>query len=141
MTVWPNKSPEPTAVGRFSSAFAVHVVSRRWLSFFRWAADTHQHITTHEKKPHSSSRCHRRFTRWRHYLRGRLCLAAGFISSQSDCCDAVAIDAYRPFVTASITALGQQQRHLQSMDNHLVLLDGIWTFTRPFGQFWLQAAF
>ena len=28
-------SPEPTAVGRFSSAFAVHVASRRWLSFLR----------------------------------------------------------------------------------------------------------
>jgi hypothetical protein len=38
MTVWPNKSPEPTAVGRFSSAFAVHVASRRWLSFLRSAA-------------------------------------------------------------------------------------------------------
>ena len=33
--VWPNKSPEPTAVGAFSSAVAVHVASRRWLSFFR----------------------------------------------------------------------------------------------------------
>jgi hypothetical protein len=32
---WPNKSPEPTAVGAFSSAIAVHVASRRWLSFFR----------------------------------------------------------------------------------------------------------
>ena len=31
----PNKSPEPTAVGRFSSAVAVHVTSRRWLSFLR----------------------------------------------------------------------------------------------------------
>ena len=31
----PNKSPEPTAVGAFSSAIAVHVTSRRWLSFFR----------------------------------------------------------------------------------------------------------
>ena len=31
----PNKSPEPTAVGAFSSAIAVHVASRRWLSFFR----------------------------------------------------------------------------------------------------------
>ena len=31
----PNKSPEPTAVGRFSSAFAVHVAVRRWLSFLR----------------------------------------------------------------------------------------------------------
>src|ERR1035437_7544357 len=31
----PNKPPEPTAVGRFSSAFAVHVASRRWLSFLR----------------------------------------------------------------------------------------------------------
>jgi|ERR1035441_1341713 hypothetical protein len=31
----PNKSPEPTAVGAGSSAVAVHVTSRRWLSFFR----------------------------------------------------------------------------------------------------------
>jgi len=31
----PNKSPEPTAVGAGSSAIAVHVASRRWLSFFR----------------------------------------------------------------------------------------------------------
>ena len=28
------KSPEPTAVGAVSSAVAVHVASRRWLSFF-----------------------------------------------------------------------------------------------------------
>ena len=34
-TMTPNKSPEPTAVGAFSSAFAVHVASRRWLSFLR----------------------------------------------------------------------------------------------------------
>ncbi len=33
--MWPNKSPEPTAVGAGSSAVAVHVASRRWLSFFR----------------------------------------------------------------------------------------------------------
>jgi len=31
----PNKSPEPTAVIAVSSAIAVHVASRRWLSFFR----------------------------------------------------------------------------------------------------------
>jgi hypothetical protein len=31
----PNNSPEPTAVGAGSSAFAVHIASRRWLSFFR----------------------------------------------------------------------------------------------------------
>ena len=30
---WPNKSPEPTAVGACRSAVAVHVASRRWLSF------------------------------------------------------------------------------------------------------------
>ena len=36
MTQSPNKSPEPTAVGACSSAVAVHVTSRRWLSFFRW---------------------------------------------------------------------------------------------------------
>ena len=35
--VRPNKSPEPTAVGAGRSAVAVHVTSRRWLSFFRWA--------------------------------------------------------------------------------------------------------
>jgi hypothetical protein len=32
--MWPNKSLEPTAVGAVSSAVAVHVASRRWLSFF-----------------------------------------------------------------------------------------------------------
>ena len=32
---WPNKSPEPTAVGAVRSAVAVHVASRRWLSFLR----------------------------------------------------------------------------------------------------------
>jgi hypothetical protein len=31
----PNKSLEPTAVGAVRSAVAVHVASRRWLSFFR----------------------------------------------------------------------------------------------------------
>jgi hypothetical protein len=31
----PNKSPEPTAVGAGSSAIAVHVTGRRWLSFLR----------------------------------------------------------------------------------------------------------
>ena len=31
----PNQSPEPTAVGAVSSAIAVHVASRRWLSFLR----------------------------------------------------------------------------------------------------------
>jgi hypothetical protein len=30
--VWPNKSPEPTAVG---ASVAIHATSRRWLSFFR----------------------------------------------------------------------------------------------------------
>ena len=35
MNLLPNKSPEPTAVGHRSSAVAVHVVSRRWLSFLR----------------------------------------------------------------------------------------------------------
>jgi len=30
-----NKSPEPTRIGAVSSAVAVHVASRRWLSFFR----------------------------------------------------------------------------------------------------------
>ena len=33
--VRPNKSPEPTGVGAGSSANAVHVAGRRWLSFFR----------------------------------------------------------------------------------------------------------
>jgi hypothetical protein len=31
----PNQSPEPTAVGAGRSAVAVHVASRRWLSFLR----------------------------------------------------------------------------------------------------------
>ena len=35
MSRWPNKSPEPTADSALSSAFAVHVAHRRWLSFFR----------------------------------------------------------------------------------------------------------
>jgi hypothetical protein len=35
ISVWPNKSPEPTVVGAVSSAIAVHAASRRWLSFFR----------------------------------------------------------------------------------------------------------
>jgi hypothetical protein len=30
-----NKSPEPTPVGRSSSAVAVRVTDRRWLSFLR----------------------------------------------------------------------------------------------------------
>ena len=34
-SLMPNKSPEPTAVGAFCSAIAVHAASRRWLSFFR----------------------------------------------------------------------------------------------------------
>jgi hypothetical protein len=33
---WPNKSPEPTAVGAGRSAVAVHVASQRWLSFHRY---------------------------------------------------------------------------------------------------------
>ena len=32
---WPNKTLEPTAVGVVSSAIAVHVAGRRWLSFLR----------------------------------------------------------------------------------------------------------
>jgi len=35
MTVSPNQSPEPTAVGASCSAIAVHAAGRRWLSFFR----------------------------------------------------------------------------------------------------------
>jgi len=35
MNPWPNQLPEPTAVGAVSSAVAVHVTSRRWLSFLR----------------------------------------------------------------------------------------------------------
>ena len=34
-SLMPNKSPEPTGVGAVSSAIAVHVAGRRWLSFFR----------------------------------------------------------------------------------------------------------
>jgi hypothetical protein len=32
MTMWPNQSPEPTAI---TAAVAIHAASRRWLSFFR----------------------------------------------------------------------------------------------------------
>jgi hypothetical protein len=35
----PKKSPESTAVGAGRSAVAVHVASRRWLSFLRWATE------------------------------------------------------------------------------------------------------
>jgi hypothetical protein len=35
ITMTPNQSPEPTAVGAVSSAVAVHAASRRWLSFLR----------------------------------------------------------------------------------------------------------
>jgi hypothetical protein len=35
VAVWSNKSPEPTAAGAGRSAIAVHVASRRWLSFLR----------------------------------------------------------------------------------------------------------
>jgi len=35
MTLMPNKSPEPTAVGAVRSAIAVHTAGRRWLSIFR----------------------------------------------------------------------------------------------------------
>jgi hypothetical protein len=34
-SLMPNQSPEPTAVGTVSSAVAVHIASRRWLSFLR----------------------------------------------------------------------------------------------------------
>jgi len=34
----PNQSPEPTAVGAVSSAIAVQVASRRWLSFLRYSS-------------------------------------------------------------------------------------------------------
>jgi hypothetical protein len=34
-SLMPNKALEPTADGVISSAIAVHVASRRWLSFFR----------------------------------------------------------------------------------------------------------
>ena len=40
MTVMPNQSPEPTAVGAGRSAIAVHVASRRWLSFLRLGSKT-----------------------------------------------------------------------------------------------------
>jgi hypothetical protein len=43
MTMWPNKSPEPTAVDAVSSAVAVHVASRRWLSFGSLGALAFEH--------------------------------------------------------------------------------------------------
>ena len=42
----PNKSPEPTAVGACRSAIAVHVASRRWLSFCRWGNENMKIIVT-----------------------------------------------------------------------------------------------
>jgi hypothetical protein len=36
----PNQSPEPAAVGAFSSAIAVHAARRRWFSFGRSAYTT-----------------------------------------------------------------------------------------------------
>lgn len=33
--LWPNKPPEPTAVGAACSAVAVHAARKAWLSFFR----------------------------------------------------------------------------------------------------------
>ena len=41
-TMWPNKAPAPTAVGAVSSAIAVHVAGRRWLSFLRWPLRAHR---------------------------------------------------------------------------------------------------
>jgi hypothetical protein len=41
LDLMPTKSPEPTAVGACRSAIAVHVASRRWLSFLR-SADERQ---------------------------------------------------------------------------------------------------
>jgi hypothetical protein len=35
LTLWPNKTLEPTADGAVRSAIAVHAASRRWLSFLR----------------------------------------------------------------------------------------------------------
>jgi hypothetical protein len=35
LSPWPNKSPEPTPIGRRCSAFAGHIVSRAWFSFHR----------------------------------------------------------------------------------------------------------
>ncbi len=43
---WPNKSPEPTAVIAGSSAIAVHVVVRLWLSFHR-SPNYHGHSSSH----------------------------------------------------------------------------------------------
>ena len=47
MDAWPNKSPEPTAVGAVSSAVAVHVASRRG-SAFRWAARSWFAVAEHD---------------------------------------------------------------------------------------------
>jgi hypothetical protein len=35
VTMWPNKSPEPTAVGAVSPLSRAARLVRRWLSFFR----------------------------------------------------------------------------------------------------------
>jgi hypothetical protein len=51
MTAWPNKSPEPTAVGAGRFAIAVHAASRRWLSFFRSANNKGTAIETDSISP------------------------------------------------------------------------------------------
>ena len=48
----PNKSLEQTAVDAFSSAVAVHVTSRRWLSFLRPKPYARFGVTNHTMKKH-----------------------------------------------------------------------------------------
>ena len=47
-TLWPNKSPEPTAVGAVSSAIAVHGLSSRVAELFTLGHKrAHEHIHDH----------------------------------------------------------------------------------------------
>jgi len=50
MKLFPNKSPEPTAVGAARSAVAVHVASRWWLSFLRSPAGRQCIFRRHDER-------------------------------------------------------------------------------------------
>ncbi|HTL71673.1 MAG TPA: hypothetical protein VL863_00115, partial [bacterium] len=71
----PNQSPEPTAVGAGRSAIAVHVTSRRWLSFCPLGGSRHdytrqhlEHLVTKEANRYFACFDVFDFERWRSYL-------------------------------------------------------------------------
>src|ERR1035437_10287322 len=74
MTAFSWKSPEPTAVGAVSSAVAVHVTSRRWLSFLRYEGVGHEYL--HQTK----------FTFARTKARKRTALTGLILSLTAPCC-------------------------------------------------------